>query len=85
VLTPIIVLVTLSIGLAILTAAGLSFVGLGAQPPTPEWGDMLNDAQGYLQSAWWMAVFPGAAIMIVVVGLNLLGDGLRDLLDPTTR
>ncbi|HEY8283153.1 MAG TPA: ABC transporter permease [Chloroflexota bacterium] len=85
VLTPIIVLVTLSIGLAILTAAGLSFVGLGAQPPTPEWGDMLNDAQGYLQSAWWTAVFPGAAIMIVVVGLNLLGDGLGDLLDPTTR
>ncbi|HVA89732.1 MAG TPA: ABC transporter permease [Chloroflexota bacterium] len=85
VLTPIIVLVTLSIGLAILTAAGLSFVGLGAQPPTPEWGDMLNDAQGYLQSAWWTAVFPGVAIMIVVVGLNLLGDGLGDLLDPTTR
>jgi peptide/nickel transport system permease protein len=85
VLTPIIVLVTLSVGLAILTAAGLSFVGLGAQPPTPEWGDMLNDAQNYLQSAWWMAVFPGAAIMISVVGLNLLGDGLRDLLDPTTR
>jgi len=85
VLTPIIVLVTLSIGLAILTAAGLSFVGLGAQPPSPEWGDMLNDAQGYLQSAWWTAVFPGAAIMIVVVGLNLLGDGLGDLLDPTIR
>jgi peptide/nickel transport system permease protein len=85
VLTPIIVLVTLSVGLAILTAAGLSFVGLGAQPPTPEWGDMLNDAQNYLQSAWWMAVFPGAAIMISVVGLNLLGDGLRDVLDPTTR
>jgi peptide/nickel transport system permease protein len=85
VLSPIIVLVTLSIGLAILAAAGLSFIGLGAQPPTPEWGDMLNDAQNYLQSAWWMAVFPGAAIMIVVVGLNLLGDGLRDLLDPTSR
>jgi peptide/nickel transport system permease protein len=85
VLTPIIVLVTLSVGLAILTAAGLSFIGLGAQPPTPEWGDMLNEAQNYLQSAWWMAVFPGAAIMIVVVGLNLLGDGLRDLLDPITR
>ena len=85
VLTPIVVLVTLSIGLAILTAAGLSFVGLGAQPPSPEWGDMLNDAQGYLQSAWWTAVFPGVAIMIVVVGLNLLGDGLGDLLDPTIR
>jgi peptide/nickel transport system permease protein len=85
VLTPIVVLVTLSIGLAILTAAGLSFVGLGAQPPTPEWGDMLNDAQNYLQQAWWMAVYPGAAIMLVVVGLNLLGDGLREILDPVTR
>lgn len=85
VLTPIIVLVTLSIGLAILTAAGLSFIGLGAQPPTPEWGDMLNDAQGYLQSAWWTAVYPGLAIMITVVGLNLLGDGLGDILDPTSR
>ncbi len=85
VLTPIIVLVTVSIGLAILTAAGLSFIGLGAQPPTPEWGDMLNGAQNYLQQAWWMAVFPGAAIMLVVVGLNLLGDGLREALDPTSR
>jgi peptide/nickel transport system permease protein len=85
VLTPIIVLVTVSMGLAILTAAGLSFIGLGAQPPTPEWGTMLNDAQNYLQQAWWMAVFPGAAIMIVVVGLNLLGDGLREVLDPTIR
>src|SRR6185312_6008642 len=84
VLSPILVLVTLSIGLAILAAAGLSFIGLGAQPPTPEWGDMLNDAQNYLQSAWWMAVFPGAAIMVVVVGLNLLGDGLQEILDPTT-
>ena len=85
VLGPIVVLVTLSIGLAILTAAGLSFVGLGAQPPAPEWGDMLNDAQGYLQSAWWMAVFPGLAIMLAVVGLNLLGDGLHEILDPTLR
>ncbi|MDB5077693.1 MAG: binding-protein-dependent transport system inner rane component [Chloroflexi bacterium] len=80
---PIIVLATLGVGLSILTAAGLSFLGLGAQPPTPEWGDMLNEAQTYLQQAWWMAVFPGAAIMLVVIGLNLLGDGLRDLLDPT--
>lgn len=85
VLTPITVLVTLSVGFAILTAAGLSFVGLGAQPPTPEWGDMLNAAQNQMQQAWWMAVFPGAAIMLVVVGLNLLGDGLREILDPTIR
>jgi len=82
---PIIVLATLGVGLAILTAAGLSFVGLGAQPPTPEWGDMLNESQNYLQQAWWMAAFPGAAITITVIGLNLLGDGLRDVLDPTTR
>jgi peptide/nickel transport system permease protein len=85
VLTPIVVLITLSIGLAILTAAGLSFVGLGAQPPSPEWGDMLNEAQQYLQQAWWMAVFPGVAIVLVVLGLNLLGDGLREILDPALR
>ncbi len=83
--TPIIVLVTLSLGLAILSVAGLSFIGLGAQPPTPEWGDMLNEAQNYVQQAWWMAVFPGAAIMLAVVGLNLLGDGLREALDPANR
>ncbi|MDB5075775.1 MAG: binding-protein-dependent transport system inner rane component [Chloroflexi bacterium] len=85
VLTPLVVLVTLSIGLAILTAAGLSFVGLGVQPPSPEWGDMLNEAQQYLQQAWWMAVFPGVAIVLVVLGLNLLGDGLREILDPALR
>jgi peptide/nickel transport system permease protein len=85
VLTPIVVLITLSIGLASLTAAGLSFVGLGAQPPSPEWGDMLNEAQQYLQQAWWMAVFPGVAIVLVVLGLNLLGDGLREILDPALR
>jgi peptide/nickel transport system permease protein len=82
---PIIVLATLGVGLAILIAAGLSFIGIGAQPPTPEWGDMLNEAQNYLQQAWWMAVFPGSAITLTVVGLNLLGDGLRELLDPTIR
>jgi peptide/nickel transport system permease protein len=85
VLTPIVVLGTLSIGLAILTVAALSFVGLGAQLPTPEWGIMLNDAQQYQPQAWWMAVFPGAAIMLLVLGLNLLGDGLREILDPAAR
>jgi ABC-type dipeptide/oligopeptide/nickel transport system permease subunit len=79
------VLATLSVGLAILTAAGLGFVGLGAQLPTPEWGAMLNDAQQYQPQAWWMAVFPGAAIVLLVLGLNLLGDGLREMLDPETR
>ncbi|GAC1398548.1 MAG: ABC transporter permease [Chloroflexota bacterium] len=82
---PIIVLATLGVGLAILTAAGLSFIGLGAQPPTPEWGDMLNDARAYLHQAPWMGIFPGVAIMLTVVGLNLLGDSLRDILDPTLR
>jgi len=82
---PITVLVTLSVGFAILTTAGLSFVGLGAQAPTPEWGDMLNEAQNYLQQAWWMAVFPGGAITLTVIGLNLLGDGLREALDPSAR
>jgi len=82
---PITVLVTLSVGFAILTTAGLSFVGLGAQAPTPEWGDMLNEAQNYLQQAWWMAVFPGGAITLTVIGLNLLGDGLREALDPHAR
>jgi len=82
---PIIVLATLGVGLAILTAAGLSFIGLGAQPPTPEWGDMLNDARAYLHQAPWMGTFPGLAIMLTVVGLNLLGDGLRDILDPTLQ
>jgi peptide/nickel transport system permease protein len=85
VMAPIIVLATLGVGLAILIAAGLSFIGLGAQPPTPEWGDMLNESQNYLQQAWWMAVFPGTAITLTVVGLNLLGDGLRKMLDPTIR
>jgi peptide/nickel transport system permease protein len=85
VLAPIVVLATLGVGLAILIAAGLSFIGIGAQPPTPEWGDMLNESQNFLQQAWWMAVFPGTAITLTVVGLNLLGNGLRETLDPTIR
>lgn len=78
---PVIVLATVGIATAILSAAGLSYLGLGAQPPTPEWGAMLSDARSYLRSAWWMATFPGLAIMLVVMAFNLLGDGLRDLLD----
>lgn len=81
---PIIVLATVGVATAILSAAGLSYLGLGAQPPTPEWGAMLSDARSYLRSAWWMATFPGVAIMLVVMGFNLLGDGLRDVLDPRT-
>ncbi|MGQ0568662.1 MAG: nickel transporter permease [Armatimonadota bacterium] len=85
VFAPIIVLATLGIATAILSAAGLSFVGLGAQPPTPEWGAMLSQARPYLRNEWWMATFPGLAIMITVLAVNLLGDGLRDALDPRLR
>jgi len=82
---PIIVLSTLGVATAILSAAGLSFIGLGAQPPTPEWGAMLSQARAYLRNEWWMATFPGLAIMITVLAVNLLGDGLRDALDPRLR
>lgn len=79
---PVIVLATLSIAGAILTTAALSFVGLGAQLPTPEWGAMLSEGRVYLAQQWWMATFPGIAIAVTVLGVNLLGDGLRDALDP---
>jgi peptide/nickel transport system permease protein len=82
VLSPVIVLATLGVGLAILTAAGLSFIGIGAQPPAPEWGSMLATARTYVRDAPWIAGFPGLAIVVLVLGLNLLGDGLRDALDP---
>jgi len=85
ILAPVIVLGTLGVGIAILTAAGLSFIGLGAQPPQAEWGTMLATARVYLQSTPWLAIFPGATIMIVVLALNLLGDGLREALDPRMR
>jgi peptide/nickel transport system permease protein len=81
-LGPIIVQVTLSLAGAILAAAGLSFLGLGAQPPTAEWGSMLNSARPYIRDAHWAVTFPGLAIVITVLALNLVGDGLRDALDP---
>ena len=81
-LSPVIVQVTLSLAGAILTAAGLSFLGLGAQPPTAEWGSMLNSARPYIRDAHWAVTFPGLAIMITVLTLNMVGDGLRDALDP---
>ena len=85
VLAPVIVLSTLSVAAAILAAAALSFVGLGAQLPTPEWGAMLSQGRNYLANQWWVATFPGLAIALTVLGVNLLGDGLRDVLDPRLR
>lgn len=84
-IAPILVLSSLGMASAILAAAGLSFLGLGAQPPTPEWGAMLNDGRGYLRVAPHLSVFPGIAIMIVVLAFNFVGDGLRDALDPRLR
>jgi peptide/nickel transport system permease protein len=82
VLAPIMVMATLTVGLAIVETAGLSFLGLGAQPPAADWGAMLADGRSYMLSAPWIATFPGVAILITVFGFNLLGDGLRDALDP---
>jgi peptide/nickel transport system permease protein len=78
----VIVRVTLDMAGIILTAAGLGFLGLGAQPPTPEWGAMVATGRNYLIDQWWVAAVPGLAICIVSLGFNLLGDGLRDVLDP---
>jgi peptide/nickel transport system permease protein len=82
IVAPLIVLVTVYLSTAILAEAALSFLGLGTQPPEASWGGMLNTARLYIDAAWWLSVFPGAAIMIVVLGFNFLGDGLRDVLDP---
>lgn len=82
-MAPIIVQATLTAGAAIIEAAGLGFLGLGAQPPTPEWGAMLSGGRDFMLSAPWIATFPGLAIAVTVLGFNLLGDALRDALDPT--
>lgn len=85
VVAPLIIFSSLRVASAILAAASLSFLGLGVQPPTPEWGAMLSEGRAYLSSAWWVTVFPGIAIMITVLAANMVGDGLRDALDPRAR
>ncbi|HEY4631924.1 MAG TPA: ABC transporter permease, partial [Blastococcus sp.] len=82
---PIIVQASISLAFAVLAEAALSFLGLGTQPPNPSWGLMLAEGRGYIDLAWWLAFFPGMAIVITVLCFNLLGDGLRDVLDPRQR
>jgi peptide/nickel transport system permease protein len=85
VLTPWLVVATLDMARVIVIESALSFLGLGVQPPTPTWGGMLADGRVYLSTAWWLATFPGLAILVAVLGINLLGDGLRDTLDPRLK
>lgn len=84
-ISPIIIQATLDLGEVLLTAATLSFIGFGAQPPTPEWGAMISLGRNYLRDHWWYATFPGLAILVTVMGFNLLGDAARDVLDPRLR
>ncbi|MDP9469110.1 MAG: ABC transporter permease [Chloroflexota bacterium] len=81
----ILVKASMDVGFAVLTTAALGFIGLGTQPPTPDWGVMVSDGRKYLRDAWWYSTFPGLAILLVVVGFNLMGDGLRDVFDPRAR
>jgi peptide/nickel transport system permease protein len=78
----IIIQLTLDVGYAILATSSLSFIGLGAQPPSPEWGTMMSTARNYFRDAWWYMAFPGLALTLTVLAFNLLGDGLQDALDP---
>jgi peptide/nickel transport system permease protein len=85
VIAPVIVIASVGIAWAIITAASLSFLGMGVQPPTPEWGSMVNEGMRQLRRAWWISSFPALAIMVTVLAINLVGDGLRDALDPRLR
>ncbi len=85
VISPVTIQVSLDMGGILLTAAGLGFIGFGAQPPTPEWGLMISEGRNYIPGQWWVSTFPGLAISLVVLGFNLLGDGIRDILDPRLR
>ena len=84
-LTPVIAVATLGVATAIAVAAGLSFLGLGAQPPRPEWGAMVSSGRDYLRSGWWVSTAPGLMILLTVLAINLLGDGLREALDPMLK
>ena len=84
-MAPIIVQATVGLAGAILSIAGLSFLSLGIQPPTPEWGAMLSNARTYIRDAWHVTVIPGMGIMLTILALNLMGDGLRDALDPRLK
>jgi peptide/nickel transport system permease protein len=81
----IVISVTLRVGLSILAEASLSYLGLGVQPPTPSWGNIVADGREYLRSAWWVSLFPGAFVFLSVMALNLVGDGLRDAFDPRMK
>jgi len=81
-LAPVFISATFGVAGAILLESGLSFLGLGVQPPVPSWGNILTAGKDYITQAWWLTLFPGLAIFLTVLGYNLLGDGLRDLLDP---
>jgi dipeptide transport system permease protein len=84
-MAPLIVQASLSFSNAVLEAAALGFLGMGAQPPTPEWGTMLAEAREFILSAWWVVTLPGVAILLTVVAINLIGDGLRDAFDPKLK
>ena len=85
IIAPILVYGTLNLASAIMMTAGLSYLGMGAQPPSPEWGAMLNHGRAFMRSAWWMSFFPGFVIFLTMLSINLFGDGIRDSLDPKTR
>lgn len=84
-MAPVVINASMDIGAVILVLASLSFLGLGAQPPTPEWGLMVSTSKNYFMNAWWYAIFPGVCIFVTVLSFNILGDGLREILDPKTR
>jgi peptide/nickel transport system permease protein len=84
-LAPVLVALTLGVAGAILTESGLSFLGLGVQPPMASWGNILNQGKANIEIAWWLSLFPGLAILVTVLGYNLLGEGIRDALDPRLR